>query len=124
MNIFFRWIALLGLFSWLTYSLSLVGWNYFTTDELVERVLRESLARHQSALTNGSRLDDVAATIRASILQAARKDRLDIENGNVIEVSANHAMLTATVRWSQPLITYKGRVVLSVPLSVEHSIFP
>jgi hypothetical protein len=119
-----RWISFLGLCAWLAYTLFLAGWTYLTADELVERVLRESLARHQPALTTGSGLSEITADIRASILQSARKERLDIDNGNIIEVSANRAVLSATVRWSQPLISYRGRNVLFVPLSIEHSVFP
>jgi hypothetical protein len=123
MSTFLRWITFLGPFAWLAYGLSLAGWGYLTIDELVEQVLRESFARYQSALTSGGPLGGVAADIRASILRASRKDGLDIENGSV-EVSANRAVLSATVRWSHPLITYRGRDVLSVPLSVRHSAIP
>ena len=123
MGTFLRWLIFLGIFAWAAYSLSLAGWSYFKTDEVVEQALRESLGRHRSAMTSGSGLAEVAADIRASIVRAARKEGLAIDNGNV-EVSADRAMLSATVRWSYPLISYGDRDMLLVPLSVQRSVIP
>jgi hypothetical protein len=125
MGAFLRWIVFLGALGWIGYNGMLAGWSYFTTQEIVDRVVRESLVRHRTALTSGTEraFGDVVTDIRASILRAARSDGIVMEEGDV-QVSANPALVYTTVKWSYPLITYGGRDVLALPLSLQRSFTP
>lgn len=125
MGTFLRWIIFLGALGWIGSSALLSSWSYFTTQEIVDKAVRESLARHRSALASGTEraFSDVVTDIHASILRAARSDGILIEEGDV-QVSANPALVYTTVKWSYPLITYGGRDVLALPMSLQRSFTP
>jgi hypothetical protein len=125
MGAFLRWIVFLGALGWIGYNGMLAGWSYFTTQEIVDRAVRESLGRHRSEVTSGTEraFGEVVTDIRASILRAARSDGILIDDGDVY-VSANPALVYTTVKWSYPLITYGGRDILVLPLSLQRSFTP
>ncbi|HEV8440502.1 MAG TPA: hypothetical protein VGT40_20625 [Methylomirabilota bacterium] len=117
------WAMFVVVFGWAGYTLTVAGWEYFVTQDVVERTLRETSVRHRSALLAGTQraVDDLVADTRASILLAARRDGLTLPEGSV-SVSANSTAVAATVRWPYTVISYGGAELLVVPMSVQRSL--
>jgi hypothetical protein len=122
---FILWVIVLAALGWAGFAVAGAGWSYFATQEMVDKVLREATGRHRAALTGGTQkgLDALVADIRNSILLAARREGMPIEERRVA-VSANSAGVSATVTWSHAVITYGGNDVLALPLSVQRSFVP
>lgn len=117
-----RWVIVLGILAWAAYSVAGAGWNYLSTQEIVDKNLREASGRHRAAFAVGSQLavEALDTHVRSSILLDARHSGIPLQEEDV-SVSANSAGISATVHWSFPVITYRGRNVLVVPLSIQRS---
>lgn len=117
-----RWIIFLAVLSWAGYTVAGAGWSYFAAQEVVDTALRNASARHRAAFATGSQVavDALAASVRADILLAGLHEGLRMEEGDVT-VSANSAGFSATIHWSYPVISYKNRDILVVPMSVQRS---
>ncbi len=118
-----RWIVILAGLGWAGYTVAGAGWAYFTAQEVVEKALRNASARHRATFATGSQVavDALAASVRADILLAALHEDLRMTEGDVT-VSANSAGFSAAIRWPYPVISYRGRDILVVPMSVQRSI--
>lgn len=119
------WVLFLGALGWVGQTVATAGWSYFAVQEVVDKALREASARYRSALTAGTQraLDELMADVRKSILSAARREDLSVQEGSV-SVAATSAGISATVRWSYPVVTYAGRDILVVPMSIQRSSLP
>lgn len=121
---FVFWVLVLGALGWVGYTVAAAGWSYFATQELVDKTLREVLARHRSAMTAGTQraVDELVADARRSIVASARREDLPIQDGSV-SVARTSAGISATVRWRYPVVVY-GWEVLVVPMSIQRSFIP
>lgn len=119
---FARWVIVLGVLVWAGYTVAAASWNYLTTQEIVDKALREASGRHRAAFAIGSQIavDALDTHVRNSILLDARHGGIPLQQEDV-SVSANSAGLSATVHWSFPVITYQGRDIVVVPLSMQRS---
>jgi hypothetical protein len=115
-----RWVIVLALIGWSGYTLAGAGWTYFATQELVDQVLREASSRYRTAIATGSEMDGVVNHVRNSIILNARRDGLLLQEGDV-QVLANSAGISATVRWPHPILTYGTDDLLVVPMSIRRS---
>jgi hypothetical protein len=122
---FILWVIFLAALGWAGYTVAGAGWSYLTTQEVVDKVLREATGRHRAALMGGTQkaLDELVADIRTSIVLAARREGMPLEERS-LAVSANSAGVSASVAWSYPVFTYGGNDVLALPMSVQRSFVP
>ncbi len=118
-----RWIIVLGILGWCGYTTAGAGWSYFSTQEVVDKVLVEASNRYRSALNSEAATSGVTAYVRTAIVTIARRDGLPIQESDV-HVSASSKGISATVRWSYPIITQGGQDLLVVPMSIQRSIVP
>jgi len=120
---FVFWLLVVAALAWIGQTIALAGWSYFVTQELVERALREVSARQRAAMSLGTlkARDEVTTDARNSILLAARRDGLSFED---VFVDVTPSAISATVRWSYPVVTYEGRELLVIPMSVHRSSVP
>jgi len=118
-----RAVVFLAVLGWAGYTIVSITWSYFTVQEFVEKALRDASARHRAAFVTGSQVavDSLASSVRSAILLAALHEGLQFGEGDV-SVSANSAGLSATVRWSYPVVRYEGDDILVVPMWVKRSI--
>jgi hypothetical protein len=118
-----RWVVVLGVLGWVAYIVAGVGWNYFATQEVVDKALRDASARHRAIFSTGTQTNvtTYVDSIRAAILYGALHEGLAIDENEVM-VSANQAGLSAAVSWSYPIITYQGDAYIVMPLSIHRSI--
>ncbi len=119
---FARWVIVLGVLVWAGYTVATAGWNYLTTQEIVDKALRQAAEQHRAAFAVGSQIavDALDARVRNAILLDAQRGGIPLDEDGV-SVSANSAGISATVRWSFPVITYQSRNILVVPLSMQRS---
>ena len=117
-----RAVVLLAVLGWAGYTVAGISWSYFTVQEFVEKALRDASTRHRAAFATGTQLavDSLAASVRSAILLAALHEGLQLGEGDV-GVSANSVGLSATVRWSYPVLRYGGDDILVVPMWVQRS---
>ncbi len=122
---FIWWVIFVAALGWIGYTVASAGWTYYATQELVDRVLRESSGRHRNAFATGTQtaLDALTTEVRNSIVVASRRELFPVQDEDV-SVSANSAGISATVKWSYPVVSYGGRDVLVVPMSVQRSLVP
>jgi hypothetical protein len=123
MRRFVSWVVVLGVLSWIGYTVAAAGWSYLATQEMVDKILRDASARHRAAFATGNQaaVDALAEYVRAAILLGAARDGLRMDERDVT-VSANSAGLSATVGWSYPIISYQSSDILVIPLSVQRSV--
>ena len=118
-----RWLIVLGILGWCGYTTAGAGWSYFSTQEIVDKVLVEASNRYRSALNSGSATSGVTSYVRNAIVSSARRDGMAIQESDV-QVSASAVGITATVRWSYPIVTQGGQDLLVVPMSIHRSVVP
>ena len=121
-----RWIRVaivLIVLGWVGYTVAGVGWSYFSVQELVEKTLRDASDRHRAAFAAGTQIavDTLTITVRSAILLAALHEGILMREADV-RVSANSAGLSATARWSYPVVRYAGDDILVVPMWVQRTI--
>jgi len=114
-----RWVIFIAVLGWVGYSVAGAGWSYFATQELVDKTLLEASTRYRASIP-GSQASTLATYVRNSIVTAARRDGLSIQAADV-DVSTSPRVISATVRWSYPAISYQGVGLLVVPMSVKRS---
>ncbi len=122
---FARWIIVLGVLGWAGYTVAGAGWSYLAIQEIVDKALREASSRHRIAFATGSQtsVDALDALVRDSILLDARHGGFPLQKEDV-SVSANSVGMSAAVHWTYPLISYQGRDMLVIPLSLQRSFVP
>lgn len=118
-----RWIVVLGILAWAGYTVAGAGWSYFATQEVVDKVLLETANRYRNSLSTGAPAGSLSSYVRNSIVTAARRDGLAIQDAD-IQVSASALGISATVRWSYPLVSQGGQDLIVIPMSVQRSIAP
>ena len=120
LSTFVRWVVVLALLGWAGYTVAGAGWTYWAVQESVDKVLGEAFSRHRAALATGTQTDVMGRDVRGAIALNARRDGLSVQDGD-IQVSANAAGISATVRWSYPVISFGGSDILVVPMSIQRS---
>ena len=122
---FVRLVIGLGLVGWITYTGANAGWSYFATQEVIDRALRESFARHRNAFVSGtqSSLDALTLDAHSAILLASRREGFPVRDGNV-SVSANSEGISAVVSLSYPVVTFEGRDILVIPMTIRRLFVP
>ena len=118
-----RWIIVLGALGWCGYTTAGAGWSYFSTQEVVDKVLLEATNRYRSSLNTDAAPTSVTTYVRSAIVANARRDGLPIQEADV-QVWASPMGISATVRWTYPIISQGGQDLLVVPMSVQRSMAP
>ena len=116
-----RWIVGLGALGWAGYVVAGAGWSYFTTQEIVDQVLRDVFSRNRSARSVGTQTVAVAEYVRTAIALGAQREGMSVQESDVT-VSVNSSRVSAVVHWPYPIITYRGNDILVIPMSIERSI--
>jgi hypothetical protein len=117
-----RWAVILGVLGWLAYTAIGASWSYVTTQLVIDNAFHDASAQHRAAFSTGTQfaIETYLSSVRSAILYAAMHEGLAINENDII-VSANQAGLSATVRWSYPIISFHGAPVVVIPLSVHRS---
>jgi hypothetical protein len=115
-------VVVLAVLAWVGFTAAGAGWSYLATQEMVDRVLQEASDRHRAALAAGTSqaLEGLAADVRTGILRAARRDGLIVDPSS-LRVSPMPGGVEITLRWSYPALSYGGRDLLVIPLSLHKS---
>ena len=118
-----RWLIFLAVLGRAGYTVASIGWSYYSTQEIVDKALHDASARHRAEFLVGNQVavDALARTVRSAIVLEALHEGLRLAEGDV-DVVANQAGLSATVRWSHPIVTYGDADLLIVPLSMHRSL--
>jgi hypothetical protein len=116
-----RWIIGLGALGWAGYVVAGAGWSYFTTQEIVDQVLRDVFSRNRSARGAGTQPVAVADYVRTAIALGAQREGMSVQESDVT-VSVNSTRVSAVVHWPYPVISYRGNDILVIPMSIERSI--
>jgi hypothetical protein len=122
---FLRWGVVLVALGWVAVTVAATGLTYFATETMLDTVLRDVSARHRSILASGESgaYSTVAADLRRSLVRTAHADGLPFDESN-FRVSVNSKGIAATVQWSSPGLTYGGREILVMPLSIQRVLIP
>ena len=83
-------------------------WSYLELSSVVDRALEESGRAG-------------AAAVREAILQSAGRAGVRVHAQNVL-VSEEGGIYSIHIRWTWPVITYRGENVLEIPLSLQRSV--
>lgn len=117
------WVALLSVLGWAGYTGVVVGSSYLETSRLVERAVAEAAPKEKAARDAGAAGGhrQFVSEVRASPLAVSKRPGVAWTERELV-VSETVDGLTVRVRWSQPILSYDGRAVLALPLSVERSV--
>ena len=112
------WVVVLG---YVGYGMVSAGAVYFQVRALADQAFDDASGRQKRA---GGAADaptpEFLTDLRSGILQGAQRAGLPIDARNLTVVSERGA-IRVTVHWSQPVITYGGETILSVPLWIDRS---
>ena len=116
-------VLVLGLVIWGGYTSVSAGWSHLATQDMVDKVLGEAADSQRMAVAAGTQdaLDRWVAGLRASLLLAARRSALPLDEEN-ISILLGSTAFRVTVKWSYPVVTWGGENVLVIPLSVHRSV--
>lgn len=93
--------------SYAAYCGFIVAWSYLALSNVVERAF-------------DNQAGDGAEPVRAAILQGAAGADVRLDANNVV-VDESEVGLAVRLQWVQPVLTYQGRSVVAVPLSLERA---
>lgn len=93
--------------SYAAYCGFIVAWSYLSLSNVVERAFD----------TQGV---GGVEPVRAAILQGAARAEVRLDQDNVV-VDESELGLAVRLQWVQPVLTYQGRNLVAVPLSLERS---
>ena len=105
------------------YTAAFATASYLETTHLVDRIASDAAARGKAAAdaqVPGAR-QQFTRDVRAALLSASGRPGSAL-TGNGLAVSETPEGVRVTVQWSYPVLSYGGRAVVSVPLSVDRSI--
>lgn len=119
------WVVFLAAFGWVAYTVALAGWNYYATLAMIDKVLQEQAGNYRAARATGTAdaLDKLVASVRNSVVLAARLEGLPVHESDV-DVSLYSAGISVAARWSYPIISYGGSDLLLIPISIRRSFVP
>jgi hypothetical protein len=83
------------------------AWSYFALADIVDRAVEE-------------RGKGAAAPVREFIIKNAAESGVRIEERNVV-VTSDDRQLSINLRWSYPVVSYKGEDVVEIPLSLARA---
>lgn len=118
-----RWVVVLGILAWIASVIVYAGASYLEASELLEASLNEAARRRQAALAMGQTptIDDMAADVRATVIRAARRTGLQIDERAMV-VAGRGNQVGVRVTWSYPALVLGDRTVISIPMSVERAL--
>jgi hypothetical protein len=119
---FVLWAAGLSVLGWAGYTAVSASTDYLAAREMVDQVLQESSSRLRAGTAAGSQQSpaDLAADVQATLLIRARRHGIPIEERD-LAVFAEGRGLTVKLKWSYPVISYRGGVILLIPMSLERA---
>jgi len=82
-------------------------WSYFAMASIVDQAVTE---RGRAA----------AAPVREYIIKNAAESGVNIQDRNVVVTTDEHH-LNINLRWTFPVVTYKGEDIVEIPLSLERA---
>jgi len=82
-------------------------WSYFAMASIVDQAVTE---RGRTA----------AAPVRDYIIKNAAESGVNIQDRNVVVTTDEHH-LNINLRWTFPVVTYKGEDIVEIPLSLERA---
>jgi hypothetical protein len=115
-----RRIAILAVLGWIGYVAVAAAWTYNATQDAVDKALLEAASRYRTPLRTGTFTETMLADVRERVAREAEQTGLAIDAKDVA-VSASPVGLSASVRYSYPLITHGGTGILAIRLSLERS---
>lgn len=120
---FVLWAAGLLVLGWAGYTVVLASSHYIAAREMVDQVLQESSSRLRAGTASGSQQSaaDLVPDVQVALLIRARRYGIPIEGRNLV-VFAEGRGLTVNLKWSYPVISYRGDVILTIPMSLERSL--
>lgn len=98
-------LLLVGVIFYAFYVGVLAAWSYYEASVVVDRVL-----------TSPGRLG--AEAVRTAILRGVAEAGLRLDERHVT-VGETEQGLVVRLAWSQPVLSYQGRELLEIPLSLE-----
>ena len=120
---FVLWAAGLLVLGWAGSTAVSASAAYLAAREMVDQVLQESSSRLRAGTAAGSQQSpaDLVPDIQATLLIRARRYGIPIEGRN-LAVFAEGRGLTVNLKWSYPVISYRGDVIVIIPMSLERSL--
>ena len=120
---FALWTGGVALLGWAGYTAVSASSAYLAAREMADQVLQEVTPRVRGASAAGDQppFDYLVAQARQSLLVRARRLAIPIGDRD-LAVFAEGRGLTVTLKWSYPLISYRGDVILTIPMSLERSL--
>lgn len=115
--LFVFWAALLGYLGYVGVS---AGSHYFQMLSLVEASFTEVSKRQREPGPADAVRAEYSADLRAAILVAARKERLDMDPRSLL-VSAEGDKVRVQFEWSYPVLVVGGQTAVSVPLWIDRA---
>jgi hypothetical protein len=115
-----RRIVILAVVGWIGYVGVAAAWTYSATRDAVDKALFEAASRYRTPLKTGTFTETMLTDVRESVARQAGQSGFPIDATDVA-VSASVLGLSATVRYSYPLITRGGTGILAIPLSLERT---
>ena len=105
------------------YSAAFTTASYLETTHLVDRIASEAAAKGKAAVDAQAQAprQQFASAVRSGLLAASGRPGTVLTRDGVAVAETSEGV-RVTVHWNYPLLSYGGRAVLSVPLSVDRSI--
>lgn len=115
-----RRFVILAVLGWVSYVGIAASWTYSATRDAVDKALFDAASRYRTPLRTGTFTETMLADVRESVAREAGRSGFPIDATDVA-VSASAQGLSASIRYSYPLITHRGTGILAIPLSLERS---
>ncbi|HXJ79277.1 MAG TPA: hypothetical protein VMS64_11410 [Candidatus Methylomirabilis sp.] len=116
-----RRLAIAVVLGWVGYVAIATTWTYYETQYAVDRALREAAAIYRTPLRSGAFTVGMLADVQGRVARDAERDDFPVR-GAEVAVSATGTGFLATVHYDYPLITYRGREILTISLSLQRSL--
>lgn len=112
-----RWGVVLAVIGWLGSVAVAAGGRYLDLNEVIERVVVEARPTGRTADAGAGAY---LGRVQAQVISRASHAEAPLTTDNVL-VTASPSTLWVTVRWSQPVLTWKGQTLWAVPVSLSRT---